>query len=84
MSVDPYAGPAAGAADPPASAAEPAPQPRPASVVRVARWDAYASPARQRVQLVLVTGTNPDGSLRGLVLGHEEDQVNVPLEQLRP
>lgn len=69
--------PAPTQADSPAAASEPAPVPPVGSLARYSHWDPYASPARDREQLVLVTShdTSPDGTVRvrGVVLGYADE-----------
>jgi hypothetical protein len=64
------------AALPPAPPAPPAPVPdvpAPGTIARYAMYDSYASPARERDQLVLVTGYEnagtPEVRVTGVVLG---------------
>jgi hypothetical protein len=70
--------PAKPAAEKPAPA-EPAPAlPEVGTLARATHWDAYASPARDRTQLILVTGTETDetdgtSKVRGISLGYEDD-----------
>lgn len=54
-------------------AAEPARQPKPGEVWAYESHDAYASPPRDRVQLVMVTGVAPDGTTYGKALGFADD-----------
>jgi hypothetical protein len=74
----PDAAPPAAAAEVPASA--PA-LPAPGMLARATLWDAYASPMRERTQLILVTGHDEedDGQggiavkVRGFTLGYEDE-----------
>lgn len=93
---DPFSGqpvapdPVEGAADPAAEAA-PAPAaavvaPAPGEVCRYQVYDAYADPARDRDQIVLITG-GPDetGAVAGVVLGFADAvEASFRPEDLRP
>lgn len=65
----------------PAAAAVPAKLPPAGTVARYTTYDAYASPARDRDQLVLVTGADETG-VRGLVLGYADDAAAFPPDAL--
>lgn len=76
---------------PPAPAPAPAAQaldgvPAVGDLVGYPCHDAYASPARDRVQVITVTGHEDDGAggvrIRGLALGFTEDTASFTADQL--
>jgi hypothetical protein len=71
---------------PPAVPLEEGSLPKPGQLAGFPVHDAYATPARNRVQLILITGHEDDGAggtrLRGLALGYAEDTASFTPAQL--